>query len=86
MKRVNTSTVKKIRKVNITPATTKSTKVKKVGLSKKDPLFYSKIGQLSAERRALSSEDYAEMAKKSHPRREYRGGRKKKVKPEDAAK
>jgi hypothetical protein len=49
-------------------------------LSKKDPDFYRKIGLISVKRRALSSEDYSEMAKASHVNRtEYHGGRKKKV-------
>lgn len=84
MKAKSSSAVKKIRKVRIPSGVVKGRKPKSRGLSKKDPEFYSKIGKLSAKKRSLSSEDYAEMAKLSHPRREYKGGRKKKLPPKVA--
>ena len=86
MKRKTTNTIKKIRKVKLPPAVEKQEKPKARGLSKKDPLFYAKIGQLSAKKRALSSEEFAEMAKRSHPRGPggYHCGRKKKPSPKVA--
>ena len=63
-------------KAAVQPAPSKPEK-----LSKADPLYYSKIGAISAARRALSKDYFSDMAKKSHinrPARSYRGGRKKK--------
>ena len=59
--------------------------VKKVRLSKKDPDYYKKIGQISAAKRKMTSEDFSEMARKSHPRKTYSGGRKKKDAGNEAA-
>lgn len=58
-------------------------KKKKIGvnsagkLSKNDPDYYSKIGKISAEKRIrkLGTSYFSDMAKKSHPRSEYHGGR-----------
>ena len=83
MKARKTIAVKQIRKVDIPPAVAPRTRPKKRGLSKKDPDFYSKIGKLSVEKRAMTSEDYSAMAKLSHPRKIYAGGRKKKPSPEE---
>ena len=41
----------------------------KVKLSKSDPAFFSKLGTISAERRNLPPERFAEMAAVSHPRK-----------------
>jgi hypothetical protein len=67
-----------IRKVGIAPvksAAKKSPKPKK--LSKSDPDYFSKIGAISAAKRKMTSADFSEMAKRSHPRPKsaYRGGR-----------
>jgi len=55
---------------------------RKTGLSKSDPDYYKKIGQISARKRKLTSEDYAAMAVLSHAptsrRDRYHGGRPKK--------
>jgi len=69
---------KKIEKAVIPKAA--SPAPKELALSKSDPLYYSKIGKISAKKRKLTSEDFSEMAKASHPRKPegYRGGRKKK--------
>ena len=55
-------------------------KKKPTKLSKSDPLYYKKIGLISAKKRKLTSEDFAKMAKASHPRGPggYHGGRPKK--------
>jgi hypothetical protein len=44
-------------------------------LSKSDPDYYAKIGKISALKRKLKPSVFSEMAKRSHPRPEYRGGR-----------
>lgn len=64
-------TVKK-RKPRSKPAATK--------LNKSDPDFYSKIGQISAQKRLKKqgTNYYSNLAKLSHPRASYNGGRKKK--------
>jgi hypothetical protein len=51
-------------------------------LSKSDPEFYSKIGKLGgpAVREKYGTNHFSEMAKASHPRSEYHGGRPRKVK------
>ncbi len=41
-----------------------------VKLSKADPDFFSKLGEVSAAKRALPVETFQEMARKSHPRRQ----------------
>lgn len=57
----------------------KQSKPEKTGLSKSDPNYYAKIGAISAAKRKMSPEQFAEMAKKSHPRAGgYHGGRPKK--------
>lgn len=74
--------VKKPKKLEVKPAV-KAVRSKPAAakLSKADPDYYSKIGAISAQKRKISSEQFSEMAKKSHPRPAsgYRGGRKKKV-------
>lgn len=65
-----------------TPRTLKPKAVasKPVKLSKSDPNYYSKIGQISAAKRQMTKEQFSAMAKKSHlnrPARSYKGGRKK---------
>lgn len=50
---------------------------KTVKLNKKDPDYYKKIGIISARKRQMTSDQFSAMAKLSHPRREYKGGRKK---------
>lgn len=73
---------KKQRTLNLKPAVLKrQSKPSKARLSKSDPDYYSKIGKLSAARRALSSAVYSEMARASHlkrPKSSYKGGRPKK--------
>ena len=57
-------------------------KPKSTGLTKSDPNYYSAIGKISAAKRAMSSEEFSAMAKKSHltrPKSSYKGGRPKKV-------
>lgn len=62
------SLVKKVRKLKPEPKVKKqqSKPVKRTGLSKSDPNYFSKIGKLSAKRRKMSSEAFAAMAKLSH--------------------
>jgi hypothetical protein len=75
--------IKKPRALNPVPAIKKHpSKPKKTKLSKNDPLYFSKIGAISAKKRKLTSADYSAMAKASHPRSEYKGGRPKKVSEE----
>jgi hypothetical protein len=54
--------------------------------SKTDPDYYSKIGKISAKNRlkAEGKKYFSEMAKKSHPRDTYNGGRPKKVQGENS--
>lgn len=51
-------------------------------LSKSDPEFYSKLGQLGgpAVKAKYGTNHFSELARKSHPRAEYHGGRPRKVK------
>lgn len=59
-------------------------KIAPVKLSKDDPDFYSTIAQMAGEKlkKKRGNEYFSELAKKSHPRKEYNGGRpKKKTKP-----
>ena len=72
--------VKKPKKLAIKSAVQPAqSKPRKTGLSKSDPDYYSKIGQISAKRRKLPSSFFSDMARKSHKNRtEYHGGRKKK--------
>jgi hypothetical protein len=73
---------KKIPTVTVPPAVSvPSETVSTAGLSKSDPEYFKKIGQISAKKRKMSSEDFAAMAKLSHPRPKgsYKGGRKKKA-------
>ena len=77
---MKTVTLKTIRTVDIKPKVKKTPNrpMKKTGLSKSDPDYYSKIGAISAERRQISSEQFAEWARLSHPRKKgHQGGRKK---------
>lgn len=73
-------TVKKIKKAAVKKVG-KPTRVK-VKLSKSDPDYYKKIGQISARKRKLDSSYFSDMAAKSHgpesKRDGYHGGRKKK--------
>jgi hypothetical protein len=73
---------KSIKKQTIKKAVKKTPSKPKVKLSKDDPLYYSKIGAISAARRKLNSEYFSAMAVKSHgansARDGYHGGRKKK--------
>ena len=58
---------KKPRAINIEPEVKKRpSKPKKTGLSKSDPDYYRKIGLRSAKKRKISSEQFAEWARKSH--------------------
>jgi hypothetical protein len=78
---MKTVTLKTIRTVDIKPKIKKAPTrpMKKTGLSKSDPDYYSKIGAISAARRNISSEQFREWAKLSHPRKNgHKGGRKKK--------
>jgi hypothetical protein len=55
--------------------------VRKVRLSKSDPDYFSKMGQISAKRRNISPEQFAEWGRLGHVNRDpstYRGGRPKK--------
>ena len=71
---------KKPRALNIPPAVKKRpSKPAKTKLSKSDPDYYKKIGQISARKRKLSSQDFSEMARLSHikpGKGRYNGGRK----------
>ena len=74
-------TPKKPRKVEVKAEVTKNpSKPRKTKLSKSDPDYFKKIALLSVNKRRLTSEDYAEMARASHPRGPggYHGGRPKK--------
>ena len=73
-------TVKKVKQFSPKkPAKRLSPKVK---LSKSDPDYFKKIGEISAKKRAISSEQFAEWARLSHKKRKkssYKnGGRRKK--------
>jgi hypothetical protein len=78
---MNTLRPKKLRTETIEPEVKKRASRKKK-LSKDDPDYYSKIGQISAKKRKMTSEDFAAMAKKSHNPSSrpdgYKGGRPKK--------
>jgi len=54
---------------------------KKKHLSKDDPEFYSKIAAMAGKKlvREHGTNYFSELAKKSHPRAEYHGGRPKKA-------
>jgi hypothetical protein len=81
MKKITTKKPKSV-------ATKKVEKLKPVTekLSKQDPEYYKKIGEISAKKRKLNSTYFSDMAKKSHlpgSRDGYHGGRKPKTdKPE----
>ena len=78
---MKTVTLKTIRTVDIKPKIKKTPNrpMKKTGLSKSDPNYFQKIGIISAEKRKISSEQFREWAKLSHPRKPgHVGGRKKK--------
>jgi len=45
-----------------------------------DPLFFQKIGKIGGEARKAAGTDFGAIAKLSHPRESYNGGRPKKVK------
>jgi hypothetical protein len=68
MKKANT---KKLRSLDIKPAVKKipSKPKKTTGLSKSDPDYYSKIGAISAAKRKISSETFADWARRSHEAR-----------------
>lgn len=50
-------------------------------MSKSDPDYFSKMGKISANNRLkkLGTQHMSDLAKKSHPRTEYKGGRPKKT-------
>lgn len=52
----------------------------KAKLTKADPKFYSKIAALAGEKllKERGTKYFSKLAKKSHPRAEYHGGRPKK--------
>jgi hypothetical protein len=54
-------------------------------LTKADPEFYSKIAALAGKKllRERGTKYFAKLAKKSHPRAEYHGGRPKKEKSDE---
>ena len=61
--------MKKIRTI-IPPPLVKSEPSKpKVALSKSDPDFFSKLGEISAKKRHLPSDTFSAMAAASHPRK-----------------
>ena len=62
------------------PYAARMNKVKK--LTKSDPEFYSKIAARAGKKllRKRGTEYFSKLAKKSHPREEYHGGRPKKDK------
>jgi hypothetical protein len=67
-----------VRKVGTVPVKSAAKKPSKpVKLSKSDPDYFKKIGLISAQKRKMTSADFSEMAKRSHPRprSSYRGGR-----------
>ena len=77
---MKTVTPKKLK--TLTPAkAVKKQATKK--LSKSDPDYYSKIGQISAAKRKMTSEQFSAMAKRSHNPASrpngYHGGRPRKV-------
>lgn len=57
---------------------------KAIKLTKTDPEFYSKIAKRAGKKllRKHGTEYFSELAKKSHPRKEYHGGRPKKARSE----
>lgn len=77
--------VKKLKKQTVKAGVKDSpSKPIKTGLSKSDPDYFKKIGLISAQKRQLSSEQMSLMAKASHPRQSYHGGRPKKEASENA--
>lgn len=68
-------TIKKQAAKTIRSAAPKKTTRPAKKLSKKDPDYYSKIGAISARKRKMTSADFSAMAKASHPRKVYKGGR-----------
>ena len=72
-------TIKKPKPVSVK----KVQKGQAVKLSKQDPDYYKKIGEISAARRKLKPEYFSDMAKLSHNSESrpdgYKGGRKKKT-------
>jgi hypothetical protein len=79
---MQTFTPKPIKKLALKSAVNPSESKPQQKLSKNDPLFYAKIGSISAEKRQLAKEYFSSMAKLSHgegsKRDGYHGGRKKK--------
>lgn len=75
--------VKKLKKLTVKAGVLQAqSKPKATGLKKSDANYYSAIGKISAAKRAMTSEEFSEMAKKSHltrPKSSYKGGRPKKV-------
>jgi len=80
------SVIKKLKKLTVKAGVLEApSKPKSTGLKKSDPDYFSKIGQISAAKRAMTSEEFSAMAKKSHltrPKSSYKGGRPKKVQAE----
>jgi hypothetical protein len=58
----------------------KSARVPQEKLSKSDPDFYSTIARMAGQKlkKKRGKKYFSELAKKSHPRTEYKGGRPKK--------
>lgn len=77
---MKTAKPKILRKVTPKSAVNKPGSKTKSKLSKSDPDFYKKIGEISAKRRGLDSNYFSTMAKRSHgpasKRTGYYGGRK----------
>lgn len=61
--------VKRIRVLKPKPLVKAAPSKPKPKLSKADPAFFSKLGSISAEARALPVETFRDMAHKSHRRR-----------------
>jgi len=61
-------------------AANKKAQSKPEKLTKKDPLFYSKIAKIGGKKvlKRKGKKYFSELAKASHPRKEYHGGRPKK--------
>lgn len=75
--------IKPVKKAVLKSSVKKASKPRKVRLSKNDPLYFSKMGKISAKKRDTPEwrEKLAEWARKGHRTRDkstYKGGRPKK--------
>lgn len=61
--------MKRIRVLTPKPLVKSEPSKPKVALSKSDPDFFSKLGEISAKRRNLPSDTFSAMAAASHPRK-----------------